>query len=154
VTTGLGMLLEESVKGFIMSIPVLAPIADVLATAVTAIMTGIAAALIVYAIDRLFDWLDSKGTDLLDAQEAHIEAQAMVVGRMQTWLNRQFENSRLYEVCATEYQRIQKSYSGILVRMETASHAAGASIQSRNSIIEAVETQRDRKKLLIDVLKS
>jgi AcrR family transcriptional regulator len=153
VTTGLGMLLEESVKGFIVSIAVLAPIADVLATALTAIMTGITGSLIVYAIDRLFDWLNSKGTELLLAQEAQLEAQAEVLHRLQTWLSVQFETSRLYGVCAAEYQQIEKSYSRISFNMEAAACNAGLSIQSRNSIAETIETQLNRRKLLEEALK-
>ncbi len=154
VTTGLGMLMEESVKGFIMSIPVLAPIAEVLATALTAIMTGISGALIVYGIDRLFDWFSSTGTELLAAQEAHTEAQTIVVGRLQTWLNLQFENSRLYEVCVAEYQQIQQSFLTISFQMETASIEAAASIHARDSMIETFETQIEFKKCLDAVLKS
>ena len=154
VTTGLGMLLEESVKGFIMSIPILAPIADVLATALTAIMTGIAGALIVYGIDRLFDWLNSTGTELLAAQEANTEAQAVVVGRLHTWLSLQYENSRMYEVCAAEYQQIQQSFTEINFQMETASTAATASIHSQSSMIENFETQLNRKRRLEEELKS
>ncbi len=154
VTTGLGMLMEESVKGFIMSIPVLVPIADVLATAVTAIMTGIAGALIVYGIDRLFDWLSSTGTELLVAQEANAEAQTLVVGRLQTWLSLQYESSRLYEVCVSEYQQIQQSFSLISFQMEAATVEANASIQTRTSMIETVETQIERKRRLENALKS
>jgi hypothetical protein len=154
VTTGLGMLMEESVKGFIMSIPVLAPIADVLATALTAIMTGIAGALIMYGIDRLFDWLSSTGTELLAAQETNTEAQTIVVGRLQTWLNLQYENSRLYEVCIAEYQQIQQSFSVISYQMETTTVEATASIRARCSTIETLETQLDRKKRLEEELKS
>lgn len=154
VTTGLGMLMEESVKGFIMSIPVLAPIADVLATALTAIITGIAGALIIYGIDQLFDWLSSIGTELLAAQEAHAEEQTIVVGRLQTWLNLQFENSRLFEVCVAEYQQIQQDFAAISLQMETATIEADASIQARNLMIETVETQIERKKRLEAMLRS
>ena len=154
VTTGLGMLLEESVKGFIMTIPVLAPIADVLATALTAIMTGIAGALIVYGIDRLFDWLSSKGTELLTAQEANADAQVLVVERLQTWLSLQYENSRLYEVCATEYRLMQEQFAVISFQMETATVDAGESIRARSSMIETVEAQLERKKRLEDAFKS
>lgn len=154
VTTGLGMLMEESVKGFIMSIPVLAPIADVLATALTAIMTGITGALIVYGIDRLFDWLSSTGTEQLAAQEANCEAQSMVAGRLQFWLNLQFENSRLYEACVADYQQVQKILSLASFQMETASLEAAASINARTSMIETMETQLERKKRFADALKS
>lgn len=154
VTTGLGMMMEVSVKGFIASFLVLEPIADVLSIALTAIMTGIAGALIVYGIDQIFDWLSSTGTELLAAQEVNAEAQTLVVGRLQTWLNLQFENSRLYEVCAVEYQQIQKSFSVASFQMEVASLEAAASIHARNSMIETVETQLERKKQLAKVLKS
>lgn len=182
VTTGLGMLLEESVKGFIMTIPVLAPIADVLATALTAIMTGIAGALIVYGIDRLFDWLGSTGTELLTVQEANADAQVLVVGRLQTWLSLQYENSRLYDSCVADYQQIQKIYSTTSFQLETAlsdaemteeirnstvvafesallkieevSSDAEESIKSRGGLIETFENQVERKKLLEEVFKS
>lgn len=153
VTTGLGMLLEESVKGFIMTIPVLAPIADLLATALTAIMTGIAGALIVYGIDRLFDWLSSTGTELLMAQEANADAQVLVVERLQSWLSLQYENSRLYEVCVAEYRLMQEKFSVISFQMEAATVDAGESIRARNSMIETVEAQVDRKKRLEDAFK-
>lgn len=154
VATGIGMLLEESVKGFIMTIPVLAPIADVLATALTAIMTGIAGALIVYGIDRLFDWLSSKGTELLTAQEASADAQVLVVGRLQTWLSLQYENSRLYDVCAADYRLMQEKFTVISFQMETAMVDAGESIRARSSMIETVEAQVERKKRLEDAFKS
>lgn len=154
VTTGIGMLLEESVKGFIMSVPFLAPIADVLATALTAIMTGIAGALIVYSIDRLFDWFGSKGTELFEAYEANLEAQVEVVGQMQTWLRLQYENSHSYELCVTEYGNIQRRFSGVSFQLETASISATASIQSNSVMIETLENQLERRKRLEDVLNS
>lgn len=155
ITTGLGMLMEESVCSFITSsIPFLLPIADVLSNALTAIMTGIACALIIYGIDWIFDWLSSTGTEVLTAQEAHADAQTIVVGRLQNWLNFQFENSRLYEVCVTEYQQIQKSFSTISSQMETASHEAATSIQTRDSMLKTIETQLERKKRVEDVLRS
>lgn len=154
VTTGLGMLMEESVKGFIASLPILVPIADILSAAITAIITGVVGALVVYGLDRIFDWLSSTGTELLQAYEANMEAQADVVVHMQQWLEQQFQNSRQYEVCAAEYQRVHKSYSIASFRLETATLDAGASINSHSSMIETVAIQLDRKKRLSDVLRS
>ena len=153
VTTGLGLAMEESVKGFIMTVTVLAPITDVLAAGLTAIMTGITGALIVYGIDRLFDWLSSTGTELLAAQEEHAEAQMLVVGRLQTWLSLQYDNSRLYEVCATEYKQIEESYARISFHMEETSDAAEASIKDGRSMIEDAASQIDRTKRLENALK-
>lgn len=154
VTTSLGMLMEESVKGFIMSFPVLTPIADALAAALTAVMTGIASALIVYGIDRLFDWLSSTDTELLSAQEANAEAQTTVVDHLQAWLDLQFENSRLYKMCEVDYQQVQEIFSIASFQMEAASLEAAASINARSSMIKTVETQLERKKRLSEALKS
>lgn len=153
VTTGLGMLMEESVKGFILSIPVLAPIADALATGLTAIMTGIAGALLIYSIDQLFDWLRSSGTQILEAYEKNLEAQAEVIGRMQNLLSLQYDNSRLYKVCEIEYQQIQQAFSKTDFYLEAASISAEISIQSRITMIETFETHLDRKKRLEVALK-
>lgn len=150
VTTGLGMLMEESVKGFIMSVPVLAPIADGLATALTAILTGIAGALIVYGLDTLFDWLGATGTELLEAQEAHVDAQAVVAGRLQSWLQLQYENSRRYAQCAAEYRDMQACFSTVSFHFETASLDAAASVDAYDAMIDGVGTQCDRLKLVAD----
>ena len=154
VTTGLGILMEESVKGFIASVPLLLPIADILSTAITAIITGVVGALVVYGLDRIFDWLSSTGTELLQAYEANIEAQADVIVRMQEWLELQFQTSRQYEVCAAEYQQVHKSYSITSFRLETATLDAGASINSHSSMIETVVIHLDCMKRLSDVLRS
>lgn len=153
VTTAIGMLLEESVKGFIMTIPLLAPIADVLAAALTAIMTGIAGALIVYGIDRLFDWLNSNGTELLTAQVESMEAQMLVVERLQSWLSLQYENSRQYGVCVAEYQQIQQSFAGASLQMCSAKAKADESIRARDSTMEAVRTQIERLQRIKSELK-
>lgn len=154
VTAGIGIMLEESVKGFIMSIPLLVPVADVLAGALTAIMTGIAGALIVYGIDRLFDWLNSTGTDFLNAQEAHADAQVLIVERLQRWLIIQYESSRLYEACAVEYRLIQDKLTAISFHMEIATIDAEQIIQARSSMIDEFSIQLDRKKRLEDAFNS
>jgi|APMI01.1.fsa_nt_gi uncharacterized membrane protein len=66
VVTALGMMLEESVKGFLLGFPFLAPIVGMLSPALTAILTGITGALVVYGIDRLFDWLSATDTETLE----------------------------------------------------------------------------------------
>lgn len=152
--TVFGLAIEESVKAFIMSFPVLAPIADALAIGLTAIMAGITGAFIIFGIDRLFDSLSSTDIELLASQEAQAEAQTIVVGSLETWLRLQFENSRLYDVCALDYQQIQQRFSVTSFHMETASMDATLSIRTGNVLIETFETQFEREKQLIDALKS
>lgn len=154
VTTGIGILLEQSVNGFILSIPLLVPIADMLATALTAIMTGIAGSLIVYGIDRLFDWMNSTGTQLLTAQEANADAQVVIVGQLQCWLDLQFKNSRMYELCVMEYQQMQETFAEISLQIETSVVMASKSIQSMSSMNDTVEAQLNRKKLVMDAFNS
>ncbi len=148
VTTGLGMMLQESVKGFILSVPIFAPIADVLSTALTAIITGIAGAVVIYGIDRLFDWLNTSNTEILQASEANIEAQAQMVGQLQNWLQLQYDNSRMYEVCAIEYRRMEAQFTDIAFQMEATSMAANVSVSARNVMIDSFETQIERRQML------
>ena len=117
-------------------------------------MSGIAGALIVYGIDQVFDWLSSTGTEALASQEMNSEAQTLVIGHLETWLHLQFENSRQYEVCAADYQQIQKSFSVASFKMEVATLEATASIDARHSMIDSFETQLERKRKLVEVLKS
>jgi len=145
VTTALGMLLQESVKGFISSIPILLPIADLISPVITGIITGIVTALVVYGLDRLFDWLSSTGTELLEAYEANIEAQTEVIGKLQTWLQEQYCTSRLYEFALVEYCRIHSTYSIASCHVDSAVMNSGIAIASRNSTIELFNDQSRRK---------
>ncbi len=154
VTVGLGMMLEESVKGFIASIPVLLPIADILSAALTAIITGVVGALVIYGLDRIFDWLSSSGTELLQTEEVSMEAQMSVAVKMQEWLELQFQNSRQYEVCAVQQQRIQATYAAAYFQLETAALEAESSIDTHNSMLDTFEIQLERRKQISDLLKT
>lgn len=135
VTLSLGMLMETSVKAFISSILLLEPIADAVAPAVTAIITGVASALLIYGIDRLFDWLSSSGTELLEAGETLMEAQGQVAQRLFQLLDQQIANSQLYAMATAEYERIQDLYSRASFCMEVAVLDAKATVQNRQAII-------------------
>lgn len=154
VTTGLGMMMEESVKGFIMSVPVLVPIGEILAAGLTAIITGVAGALVVYGIDRLFDWFSSTGTELLTLQEANAEVQSTIALRLEMLIGSQFETSKLYAQCAEEYERIQVTAASISFKLECASIEADGSIHARNAVIDAFDAQRDRRARLANALTS
>ena len=77
--------------------------------------------------------------------------QAIVIGRLHTWLSLQYENSRRYEECVAESRLIQEKFSVISFQMETATLKATDSIQAGTSTIKAFEAQRDLYK---EVLKS
>lgn len=81
-TLGAGMLLEQSVNTFLMSVPVLAPLAGTIAPVLTGLMTGLANALLMYAIDSLIDWMLDKGTAFISSQINALQASAELGERM------------------------------------------------------------------------
>lgn len=154
VTTGLGMLLEESVKGFILSFPILAPVADSLALGLTAIMTGIIGALVVYGIDSLFDWLSASDTDFLQAQEDNALAQEAIVTRVQQAIHLQYELSTQYDEAANDYRQLQLVYRQTAFQLEVATIDAEASIRSRTAINQSLKHNLALHRLVQDELDS
>lgn len=128
VTMGLGMLFEESIKGFIMSIPILLPIADVIALAVTGILTGVTTALVIYGIDRFFDWLSSTGTELLQAQEAHLDEMKTSIHLMAEWIESQYK-------CSSQYQQISAEYSAVGENLHLALDNSWQAVDSGNRML-------------------
>lgn len=110
VATGLGMFFEEAIQTFIMSIPILAPIAGIIAPAIAAILTGVATALLVYGLDRFFDWLSDDGTQLLEAFENNLDAMKDNVNKMASWIQEQYNQSESYVEIAAGYGDIQRSF--------------------------------------------
>ncbi|GAB7526788.1 hypothetical protein [Paraburkholderia sp. 2C] len=135
VTTCLGMAFEQSVRGFILSVPLLAPLADTLAPAVTGILTGLMTALTIYSIDRLFDMLSDKGTEYLEAQLAKADADAALVGQVANLIDRQFAQSQLYAQLEQENHVIVSGY-----------------MRNEQSIANAVELARSTGELRADTL--
>jgi hypothetical protein len=111
VATGLGMFFEEALQTFIMSIPILAPIAGIVAPAIAAILTGVATALLVYGLDRFFDWLSDNGTQLLEAFENNLEVMKGNIDKMALWIDDQFNQSQGYVQIAAGYGHIQQEFS-------------------------------------------
>lgn len=108
VTVSLGLIFEEAIKSLLTAtLPFLAPIMSIVAPAITAILTGIVSALVVYGLDRFFDWLSSTGTELLEAMEHNLDALKANAERMAQWLDVQFNNSRNYVTIHREYRVIE-----------------------------------------------
>jgi hypothetical protein len=108
VTTSLGMMFEEAIKNMLLAAaPFLAPLIDIVSTAVTAILTGIVSALVVYGLDRFFDWLSAKGTELLQAYESNLDAMKENLEKMAQWVELQYESSENYKRVAYEYRLIE-----------------------------------------------
>lgn len=111
VVTGLGMFFEEALQGFIMTIPILVPIAGIVSPAIAAILTGITTALLVYGLDRFFDWLSDKGTQLLEATENNLNVMKNNMENMALWIQEQYNQSQGYVQIADGYGYIQREYS-------------------------------------------
>ncbi|EGQ8060797.1 hypothetical protein MWT71_001877 [Vibrio parahaemolyticus] len=133
VTMGLGMMFEESIKGFIMSIPILLPMADVIALAVTGILTGVTTALVIYGIDRFFDWLSSSGTELLESQEAHMDEMKNNLHLVATWIESQYK-------CSTQYRQIAAEYGAIENNLHVAMAHSYQTVDSGNRMLESRAT--------------
>ena len=141
VTTSLGLIFEKSVESFILSIPLLAPFADTIAPALTAILTGIVTALVIYGIDRMFDWLNAGGTEMLEAQIANLEASAAVFDNMALMLETQFRNSSNYQLCIKQYAEIEINLVRSAASLDWAIHHAEVSISSLTETIKTCEEQ-------------
>lgn len=139
ITMSLGVIFEKSVEGFILSIPILAPLAGVISPAITAILTGIVTALVVFGIDRLFDWLNSSGTEMLNAQIENMEASAELFESMAKMLQAQFDNSKQYQLCIEQYRKIEADLSKSQSHISHAVEAAGQAVESRSATLQALE---------------
>lgn len=128
VTISLGMLFEESVNAFFVSTGV--PFAGVVSQVVSGLLTGVITALVIYGLDSLFDRLADKGTDFLQAQEAHLDELQNNLHHMADLLEAQYKNSTLYRTIA-------ESYLNIGMSLETANEATNATNAAyENDIVE------------------
>lgn len=124
LATAAGMLLEESLGSALLAIaPILAPIIDIVSPALTALLTGIGTALVIYSLDRFFDWLSSPGTELLIVYENNLETMHANMHNMVSWIHSQYQNS-------TNYQQISHGY--ILIECHL-----GEVQESQDQIIES-----------------
>ena len=107
ITTSLGLILEESIKAFLLSIPILAPLAPFISPVITGLLTGIVTALVIFGIDKFFDWLNESGTEMLNAQIEHMEANMALFEQMAQMVESQFNNSKQYQLCIAEYNQVE-----------------------------------------------
>lgn len=127
ITASLGMLFEESVKGVILSMPFLAPVAEPFSAVVTGILTGLVTALAVYSIDRMFDALDDKGTQALEARIGALEADADLASKLSNFIAQQYRNSRIYdEIVRSNFEVTSNMADSTRLLSRTVTHAQDA----------------------------
>jgi hypothetical protein len=148
LTVAFGLIMEESVKTFILTIPFLIPIAEVLSTGLTAILTGLLTALMVYGIDRLFDAMQSKGTELLEAMEANADSQANMVLGLADLLEKQVTTAKLYETSITNYKLMHGSMTITTNKFLGAAKSSELTGEHRASTIQTIQDQTAAEKFL------
>ncbi len=143
VTLSLGMMIEESIKGFVMSVPLLVPMAEILAPALAGIVTGLATALLMFGIDRLFDALAASGTEALEAGVANGEAQAQIVGGLEQMLSEQVASSRIYAQAVLDYERVMEQVTSSRDNLALALTSAEDTTEARDAVMALVQDQFD-----------
>ncbi len=138
VTTVLGMLFEQAVSGFLQSIPFLLPLAGILSPAITGILTGVAASLVIYGIDRLFDWLASSGTEELEIHMGALEASADLGTKMAELAQNQFVLSESFLDSARTNALIAEAISNSETAIADAAELGGSMVRSRSESLEAM----------------
>ncbi|MFM0052776.1 AI-2E family transporter [Caballeronia grimmiae] len=139
ITTSVGLVFEQSVKGFLLSIPFLAPLAAYVAPVITGILTGLMTALAVYAIDRLFDWLSQTGTEHIQAQIDTLEADVALGERLAAFIEQQYQHSQRYREMLACYEGMAEDLHHSEQHMHAAVEAAAATIDIRASTHAALK---------------
>lgn len=146
VATSLGLLMEQSINGFLMGIPLLMPLAGILSPAITAILTGLVAALVVYGIDRLFDVLSSPGTEQLQAQLEGLNADARLGGILAEVVASQTNliaaNAELSQMNATMAETFSDSSSALDNALKAAFDASDAYVRAGVAVGVAGDSTR------------
>ncbi|TDK30956.1 phage holin family protein [Luteimonas terrae] len=142
VTTVLGMLFEEAVSSFLHSIPFLLPVAGLISPAITGILTGVAASLVIYGIDRLFDWLASSGTEELEVCIGALEASADLGTKIAELAQQQFVLSESFLDSARTDALIAEAISNSEKAIAEAAELGGSMVRSRNETLQALRHWR------------
>lgn len=145
-TLGAGMLLEQSVNAFLVSVPVLAPLAGMIAPVLTGLMTGLANALLMYAIDSLIDWMLDKGTDLINSQIDAMQASAELGKQMINRAELQFCLSARYRAMAQITQCTAVRFDQATKAMKTSAQHAQSTMGEQAATMAALSHAIDSKK--------
>lgn len=139
ITTSLGIILEKSIEAFILSIPILAPLAPFISPVITGLLTGIVTALVIFAIDKLFDWLNESGTEMLNAQIEYMEANVALFEQVAQMVESQFNNSKQYQVCIAEYNQIEVALSESNIHLNNAVFHAEYAVSVRATTLSSMK---------------
>jgi len=153
VVTTVGMLLEGALNSFLTSTPALGPLAGILSPVLMGIITGIVAALLVYGVDRLFDWLSSTGTEKLQALENQLHTYADATNHMFQSLELQFGIHQNYALIGQGYEILSDKFSSAALSQEETLRLQSSSIREGNNLkrdlyFSMQKTARNEQKIL------
>ncbi len=154
ITSSLGMMFEESVKGFLLTIPILVPLADTIAPVLTGILTGLVTAFTIYTIDRLFDWLSSTGTEMLQAQLGKLDADAELIGKFACFIQQQYRNTYLYDQILSENTVILASLNRAEHNLVSALGYGEETLQIKERMLRDIPSKIDAFRKKMDELKA
>lgn len=143
VASTVGLLIQESVNGFMMSVPFLAPLADIIAPALVGILTGLVSAFAAYQIDCLFDRrMNRHGEKFMDELAADAERRA-------TFANELVALSKISLESLSNYARAIDLYDLTSETCETAMLTSSETLAGLKA--QVVETQERVAKTKVTV---
>ena len=146
-TLGVGMVWEESLNAFLLSIPPLAPIAGFISPVITGLLTGLATALLMYAIDSLIDWMLDKGTAYLNGQIEALEGYQALIQRTAEHIDVQFQLSASFKTSLDINEAVKHRLSDADSAMTNANLAAAdtrsAHDETLTNLDSATRTQQE-----------
>lgn len=148
VISSIGLVLNETVAAFMLTVPFLKPVADIVTPVLMGIMTGLLSAFLAYQIDCMFERyryaMDEKQLDELMAD----------AGRREEMSN---ELVKLSESSLNNVDNYAKSiafYQAIGVTLGAAGNAAAATLASLEQSVAATRDQVARSTAAVDYINS
>jgi hypothetical protein len=143
ITTTIGILLQEAVKAFVSSIPILLPVAEAFSAVLIGIVTGLLSAFLAYQIDCLFDRLrNSRGEKMLDQMMSNANGQQEFALNFLDLTESSLDNVRRY----SEAVNLNEEIAAILY--DTAS-ISSENLESLRLLTHEAEIQIDETKKTI-----
>ncbi|HEY1936263.1 MAG TPA: hypothetical protein VGG99_30005 [Acetobacteraceae bacterium] len=148
VASTVGLLIRESVNGFVMTVPLLAPFADIVALALVGILTGLVSAFAAYQIDCLFDrHLNRHGEKFMDELLADAGRRATFASELVAISGTSLENLSSYARAIDLYDQTSETF-------EAAKLTSSATLASLEELVAEAEEQVANSKATADYIAS
>lgn len=143
VVTSAGILLEESVSAFIVTVPFLKPIADLVSPALIGIMVGLVSAFLAYQIDR---WFDRRH---FSNEERYLNELLVDANRREQFAGELEKLSENALVSVEHYAQSKELYEGIAKALHSAAEAGWETLQSLQATVIETANQVTKSREMI-----